>query len=201
MSSKDKTEEAAVDGGSKEISRTDVDAESDRAVLEKMQNDLDAQVLQAIRRSTGGDQLIRRMSAQVTRAKTELEAGGGQDGTAASRLSIKPELLASVASQSRRPRKGEKGENSEAVQKFDSFDNNAHAKGFQIKIENYNELELFDIENKMRKVVGQLVDPIVVQQNNDREDFIKFQHKIHGIDEKVFVLENILFEKDENGRM
>lgn len=53
----------------------------------------------------------------------------------------------------------------------------------------------------MRKVVGQLVDPIVVQQNNDREDFIKFQHKIHGIDEKVFVLENILFEKDENGRM
>ena len=115
MSSQKKNEEAAVEDGSKEITRTDVDAESDRAILEKMQNDLDAQVLQAIRRSTGGEQLIRRMSAQVTRAKTELEGEGEYDGAAASRLTIKPELLASVASQSRHPKKGEKGESSEPV--------------------------------------------------------------------------------------
>lgn len=97
MSSKLKNTDGSSDRAPKEITRTDVDTESDRAILEKMQNDLDSQVLQAIRRSTGGDQLIRRMSAQVTRAKTELEAGGGYAGAAASRLSVKPELLASVA--------------------------------------------------------------------------------------------------------
>ena len=46
----------------------------------------------------------------------------------------------------------------------ETFDNQPLAKGFQISIDNYNELQVYEIESKMRKVVGQLLDPVVTQQ-------------------------------------
>lgn len=65
----------------------------------------------------------------------------------------------------------------------ETFDNQPLAKGFQISIDNYNELQVYEIESKMRKVVGQLLDPVVTQQQADRAEFIKFQLSIGKLKE------------------
>lgn len=65
----------------------------------------------------------------------------------------------------------------------ETFDNKPLAKGFQISIDNYNELQVYEIESKMRKVVGQLLDPVVTQQQADRAEFIKFQLSIGKLKE------------------
>ena len=65
----------------------------------------------------------------------------------------------------------------------ETFDNQPLAKGFQISIDNYNELQVYEIESKMRKVVGQLLDPVVTQQQADRAAFIKCQLSIGKLKE------------------
>jgi len=72
------------------------------------------------------------------------------------------------------------------------YTNNSHT---------HTELEIFELESKMMKVVSHLMDPVLSQQSADRTEFIRFQLRIHQLHEKVLVLENVLFEKDENGRM
>ena len=38
----------------------------------------------------------------------------------------------------------------------------------------YNELEIFELESKMRKVVSHLMDPVLSQQSADRAEYIRF---------------------------
>lgn len=70
-----------------------------------------------------------------------------------------------------------------------------------LDVRNLGEVELFELENKMRKGLCNLIDPLVAQQNRDREEIVKFESVVRALENKVYVLENILFEKDESGRM
>jgi TolA-binding protein len=62
-------------------------------------------------------------------------------------------------------------------------------------------LDMFELESKLRTLVSHLMDPVVSRQSADRVEAVRLQLQLHQLNEKVHVLENVLFEKDENGRM
>ena len=68
-------------------------------------------------------------------------------------------------------------------------------------LSDYNELELFEIESKMRAAVGYLVKPIADQLLADRNEFVNDKLDILRLKEQMQNVEGILFETDENGRM
>ena len=57
------------------------------------------------------------------------------------------------------------------------------------------------MENKMRKSVGEVIDPIIRDQIKERQSLSKIEQMILKTNDKVATLEQVLFEKDEKGRM
>ena len=49
-----------------------------------------------------------------------------------------------------------------------SFDDNAEANAFRVNIANYSEVDWFDFESRMRRLMHQLMDPLIILQNDDR---------------------------------
>ena len=49
--------------------------------------------------------------------------------------------------------------------KFLSFDHNIDAKSYQIHIEKYGELDMYEMETKTRAIISEMIDPIHKSQN------------------------------------
>ena len=75
------------------------------------------------------------------------------------------------------------------------------AKKFQINIENYSELDFYKHENDMRRVLQGLISPVMRRQEHDRDTFITFQQKLDQVQGQVHILQDIVFQRDNTGRM
>ena len=53
----------------------------------------------------------------------------------------------------------------------------------------------------MRKSVGEVIDPIIRDQIKERQSLSKIEQMILKTNDKVATLEQVLFDKDEKGRM
>ncbi|CDW83267.1 UNKNOWN [Stylonychia lemnae] len=68
-------------------------------------------------------------------------------------------------------------------------------------VENYSEIDWFDFEMRMRKLVHQLMEPTFKQSTEDRALVSKLQRFLEDHDRRVNDIEIILFKKDEEERM
>eukprot|EP00347_Sterkiella_histriomuscorum_P004957 403358437 len=85
--------------------------------------------------------------------------------------------------------------------KFVSFKTDADANQFSVNIENYSEIDWFDFEMRMRKLVHQLMEPTFKQSTEDRAIVNKLQRFLEDHDRRVNDIEIVLFKKDEEERM
>lgn len=82
-------------------------------------------------------------------------------------------------------------------QMFLSFKKNSDAKQFQVHVENYNEIDMFEFQNNFRNELLELMDPYIKQAVEDRSYIIKIQKMFQRMMVKIEDLERIIFQKDE----
>lgn len=68
-------------------------------------------------------------------------------------------------------------------------------------VENYSEVDWFDFEMRMRKLIYQLIEPTVRQATDDRNQMQKLFKHFDDHERRVNNVEIVLFKKDENQRM
>ena len=68
-------------------------------------------------------------------------------------------------------------------------------------MERYSELEYFEMENKMRRVLQAILEPVVQQSNIDRRELAGLEERLSVYTSKVQQMEDILYQKDDLERM
>jgi hypothetical protein len=68
-------------------------------------------------------------------------------------------------------------------------------------MQRYSELEYFEMENKMRRVLQAILEPVVQQSNIDRRELSGLEERLSAYTSKVQQMEDILYQKDDLERM
>ena len=81
-------------------------------------------------------------------------------------------------------------------QQYAAFENNEHAQQFMLKIDNYNELNLFEFKNQFRYDLQLLIEPFIKQAAIDRSHFLKFDRAVRKQQKEIEEMQKVLFKQD-----
>lgn len=79
---------------------------------------------------------------------------------------------------------------------FTSFENDSDAQMFKINIQNYSEVDAHVQELKVRKMILELLDPVVAQSNLDRAFFQEIEKQSLNTKNRLIEMEDIVYQRE-----